>query len=199
MSPRTFVRRVRNSIACLRGRAVIQLALPLPGLVTVGERCAIDPLVQVRHDSPGPIAIGNRVVIRRYTELCGPITIGDGTRINRDVYLRPNTDIGREVSIGPYAKLVTDAHEIQDLKRRAGASYYKPIIVGDGAWIGAGAIILGGVKIGRGAIIGAGSVVTKDVPADCVYAGNPAKLIRRLKPMLTEAEAAALLPERAVA
>ena len=50
----------------------------------------------------------------------------------------------------------------------------------DNAWIGAGSIILKGVTIGTNAVIGAGSVVTKDVPADTVYAGNPARLIKKI-------------------
>lgn len=53
-----------------------------------------------------------------------------------------------------------------------------PIVLEDGAWIGAGAIILAGVTIGRNSVVGAGSVVTKDVAANCVAAGNPARVIR---------------------
>ena len=56
----------------------------------------------------------------------------------------------------------------------------KPICVMDAVWIGAGAIILGGVTIGSGSTVGAGSVVTKSVPERVVVAGNPAKVIRTL-------------------
>lgn len=56
----------------------------------------------------------------------------------------------------------------------------KPIRVLDGAWIGAGAIILSGVTVGRESMVGAGSVVTKDVPDYSVLAGNPARLIRQI-------------------
>ena len=51
--------------------------------------------------------------------------------------------------------------------------YSFPITIGDGAWIGAGAIILPGITIGKYAVIGAGSVVTKDVPDYTIAAGNP--------------------------
>ena len=56
----------------------------------------------------------------------------------------------------------------------------RPIIVGDNVWIGTRAIILPGVTIGDGAVIGAGAVVTKDVPARSVAAGNPARILRTL-------------------
>ena len=51
-------------------------------------------------------------------------------------------------------------------------------IIGNDVWIGSHAMILGGVKVGDGAVIGAGAVVTKDVPANCIVAGNPAKVVR---------------------
>ncbi|WP_302048294.1 acyltransferase [Megamonas funiformis] len=57
----------------------------------------------------------------------------------------------------------------------------KPIIIKDKAWIGFNVIILKGVTIGEGAIVGAGAVVTKDVPAYAVVAGNPAKVVKILK------------------
>ena len=57
----------------------------------------------------------------------------------------------------------------------------RPVHIGDDAWIGCNACVLKGVAIGNGAIIGAGSVVTKDVPDYCVAAGNPAKVVKKLK------------------
>ncbi len=53
------------------------------------------------------------------------------------------------------------------------------IVVGDGAWLGFGVVVLDGVRIGEGAVIGAGSVVTRSVPAMAVAAGNPARLVGR--------------------
>lgn len=57
---------------------------------------------------------------------------------------------------------------------------HKPIIIEDDVWIGANSIVLKGVTIGARTIIGAGSVVTKDIPADCIAAGNPCKVIKML-------------------
>lgn len=57
----------------------------------------------------------------------------------------------------------------------------KPIVVGHGVWIGAGAVILPGVTIGEHAVVGAGAIVTKDVPAGVIVAGNPARIVRSIK------------------
>ena len=56
-----------------------------------------------------------------------------------------------------------------------------PIVIEDDVWVGAHSIILKGVTIGARSIIGAGSVVTKSIPADCVAAGNPCRVIKNLK------------------
>ena len=57
----------------------------------------------------------------------------------------------------------------------------KPIHLGKKVWIGSGAIVLPGVTIGDNSVIAAGSVVTKDVPENSVYGGNPAKLIKKIE------------------
>jgi acetyltransferase-like isoleucine patch superfamily enzyme len=54
----------------------------------------------------------------------------------------------------------------------------RPVVIEEDAWIGAGAFVLRGVTIGKGAIVAAGSVVTKNVPANCIAAGNPAMIVR---------------------
>ena len=64
--------------------------------------------------------------------------------------------------------------------RRAGQSITKPIVIGEGSWIGADTYILPGVTIGKGCIIGAGSLVVKDCLDNCIYIGRPARLIRKL-------------------
>ncbi len=80
----------------------------------------------------------------------------------------------------------TDAHQIDYLARRRGRSDKSsiiksaPISIEDDVWIGANSIILKGVTIGARSIIGAGSVVTKSIPADCIAAGNPCKIIRQI-------------------
>jgi maltose O-acetyltransferase len=76
---------------------------------------------------------------------------------------------------------LTPEHPLDAVERR-GRESARPIVIGDDVWIGGGAIILAGVSIGDRAVIGAGSVVTRDVPADVVVVGNPAKIVRRLTP-----------------
>ena len=66
------------------------------------------------------------------------------------------------------------------LKKSWNNIHSKPIHIGDKAWLGFNVIVLKGVSIGDGAIIGAGSVVTRDVPAYCIAAGNPAVVVKRL-------------------
>lgn len=162
----------------------------LPDFVTFGENCSIDPTVVFKPHDGAKIVLGDLVRIRRYGELCGPITIGYRSRMNRNVYIRPNVRIGNWVAMGAFVRIVTDNHEIGTVRtRRSSAVTYPEIVIEDGVWIGTGVTILGGKtgrRIGRGAVIGAGSVVTRDVAPDTIWAGNPARQLRQLEPLLDE-------------
>ncbi len=84
--------------------------------------------------------------------------------------------IGDGCQIGSYACLMdNDYHSVED-RNKPGES--RPIVLGRNVWLGVRVIVLKGVTIGENAVIGAGSVVTKDIPADCVAAGVPARVIR---------------------
>jgi len=89
--------------------------------------------------------------------------------------------IGNHVLFGPAVQIYTATHPVDAAERRAGLEGGSPIVIADDVWIGGGAIICPGVKIGARSIIGAGSVVTRDVPEDVLAAGNPCRVIRRLK------------------
>lgn len=83
-----------------------------------------------------------------------------------------------DVLIGPRVNLVTENHPLDPSDRRTLIT--KPIMIKRKAWIGAGATILPGVTIGENAVIAAGAVVSKDVPANTVVGGVPAKFIKRI-------------------
>jgi maltose O-acetyltransferase len=89
--------------------------------------------------------------------------------------------IGDRVLLGPAVQLIAVTHPVDAELRAQGLEYAEPIVVGDDVWLGGGAIVLPGVTIGDRAVVGAGSVVTRDVRADTVVAGNPARVIRTLE------------------
>ena len=100
------------------------------------------------------------------------------------MWVHDSVTIGNNVKIGACVLITdTDAHPLDYLARRSSNEGTKsaPIVIEDDVWVGAHSIILKGVTIGARSIIGAGSVVTKSIPADCMAAGNPCKVIKTLK------------------
>lgn len=86
--------------------------------------------------------------------------------------------VGDNVLIGPKVNLVSENHPIDPTQRKSLIG--KPIVIKNNAWIGAGATILPGITVGENSIVAAGSIVTKDVPDNCIVAGNPAKQIKAI-------------------
>ena len=86
--------------------------------------------------------------------------------------------IGDYTMIGPNVTLATAGHPILPVLREKNYQYNMPVRIGKCCWIGAGVIVLPGVTIGDNTVIGAGSVVTKDIPANSLAAGVPARVIR---------------------
>ena len=116
-----------------------------------------------------------------YTDFGANIRVGKNVFINHACTFmdRGGITLGDDVFIGPKVCLITENHGIDPTLRRTLTS--KPIVIGCGVWIGAGATVLPGVTVGKNAVIGAGSVVTHDVPENTVVAGNPAKVIRKIQ------------------
>lgn len=111
------------------------------------------------------------------------IYIGDHVYMNSLCNIIDNNEvhIGRHVMIGPAVQIYTAAHELQAEARIQGWEVAKAIVIADNVWIGGAAILLPGVRVGRNAVVGAGAVVTRNVPADTVVAGNPARVIREIE------------------
>lgn len=110
------------------------------------------------------------------------IHLGDNVFLNYMCVILDNNEvrIGDHVMIGPSVQIYTAAHDLKAATRIQGWEVAKPITIEENVWIGGGAIILPGVKIGRNAVVGAGAVVLRDVPANAVVAGNPARVIREI-------------------
>jgi maltose O-acetyltransferase len=90
--------------------------------------------------------------------------------------------LGEAVQLGPNVQLLTAAHPLDPAERRAGWQTPAPITIGDNAWLGGGVIVLPGVTVGADAVVGAGAVVTSDVPAGMLAVGNPARVVRAIRP-----------------
>ena len=133
---------------------VWQYCVVLPG-AKVGEECNICSHCFIEND----VIIGNRVTIK-----CG-VQLWDGVRIEDDVF------------IGPNVTFTNDKYP----RSKQYPKQFGQTIVRKGASIGAGSVLVCGIKIGEKAMIGAGSVVTKSVPAGELWAGNPARFIRKIE------------------
>jgi acetyltransferase-like isoleucine patch superfamily enzyme len=127
------------------------------------------------------------------------LSIGDETFLGHlcDVRIARKVTIGRHCLIAGGVMIADyDGHPLDAAARRSGLpaslSDVRPVTIGDDVWIGHGAVILKGVSIGPRSVIGAHAVVSRNVPADCVVAGNPARVVRDLSAGWTEAAPAKL-------
>jgi len=151
--------------------------------------------VTIAVDAGGTLQIGRGVAIGRYTiitvttegQLAGhsSLSIGEGTAINEFNNIRASggsISIGRKCLIAQFVSIVASNHMVDvqgDMIDYPWSSEKTFVRIGNNVWIGAGSIILPGVTIGNGAVIAAGSVVTKDVGENEVYAGVPARILRK--------------------
>jgi acetyltransferase-like isoleucine patch superfamily enzyme len=142
---------------------------------------------------PGGLEIGDDVRIMpravlnvyNYRGLEGSgIEIGQGSVIGIGAVItgQGRVSIGEDVIIGPGAKLMPVNHNYADPGRpvKEQGIVARGIVIGRGAWLGAGAVILDGVEVGENAVIAAGAVVRDSVSARSLAAGNPAQVIRAI-------------------
>ena len=129
--------------------------------------------------------IGDNTKIGPFVEIQKNVTVGRNCKIQSHSFLCEGVSIEDEAFIGHGVMFINDRYP-----RSATASgalqteadwKVVPTVIKKGASIGSNATILCGVTVGEGAIVGAGSVVTKDVPPRTIVAGNPAKVIRKIR------------------
>lgn len=129
--------------------------------------------------------IGGQTYTSMITNKNGRIVIGNNVGISNSSFFSMNSIIiGNNVMIGGSCKIYdTDFHSIVYDDRINGNINIKtsPLIIKDGAWIGGHCIILKGVTIGYHSVVAAGSVVTKSIPDNEVWGGNPAHFIKKIK------------------
>lgn len=166
-----------------------------PELTAARQRCR-ELCAQLNRSAPGDAAARRSIL----AALLGAATdawieppfhcdYGTHLRLGANVYFNFNcvvldvmpVTIGANTLIGPAVQIYTATHPLDAAERRRGLEFAKPVTIGADGWIGGGAIICPGVTIGDRVVIGAGSVVTRDVPADTVVAGNPARVLRQLR------------------
>ena len=154
-------------------------------MVAIGGRCRIGKNFSMNNGIKGnPIGCYSRCTL--FVDRNATLTIGDNVGISQTALIcHKSITIGNHVKIGGGVKIYdTDFHSLnpqirqsnEDIKNRQ----EKPVVIHDNVFIGAYSMILKGVEIGENSIVGAGSVVTKSIPANQIWAGNPAKFIRNI-------------------
>jgi maltose O-acetyltransferase len=154
-----------------------------------------------RYNGAGPDDEGSRkkILVRLFAELgsgavvmppfqCSygkHISVGENAFVNSNALLMDDAliRIGAYARLGPGAQLMTALHPIDDrARRREGWERAEPITVLENVWLGASVVVGAGVTVGRNSVVGAGSVVLRDVPDNVLAAGNPARILRALRP-----------------
>jgi acetyltransferase-like isoleucine patch superfamily enzyme len=147
------------------------------------------------------VELGDQVQLYNFVNIYG-CSIGDGTKIGSFVEIQKGATIGKNCKVSSHSFICEGVHISDNVFIGHNVTFINDLFpratnedgllqseenwdciettIAEGVSIGSSVTILCGVTIGKNALIGAGSVVTKDIPADTVYAGNPAKFIRSL-------------------
>lgn len=126
---------------------------------------------------------GSKILVKRraYIGRGVGLRLGDNAELGQNARIDQPVTIGDHVLMGPDVVILTVLHGFEDPDVPIilqGKQETRPVVIGNDVWIGTRVIILPGVSVGDGAVIGAGAVVTKDVPAGAIVGGSPAEVIR---------------------
>jgi UDP-2-acetamido-3-amino-2,3-dideoxy-glucuronate N-acetyltransferase len=124
----------------------------------------------------GNAVIGKNCNINAHCFIEDDVIIGDNVTLKCGIYVWNGLRIENNVFIGPNATFINDNFP----RSKKYPDQFLNTIIRDGASIGAGAIILGGLTIGKKSMIGAGSVVTKNIPDNELWVGNPARFLKKI-------------------
>ncbi len=183
-SPVFIYQNVWNAIELKRNKVQYGTALKIQGRIYIyGQKIQIGNHVRINSSfRANPIGGDGKTILRTNG---GQIIIGDNTGLSNSALISyQSIKIGKNVLIGGSCKIYdTDFHSLNiqnRIERPLEDIVSKPIAIEDGVFIGAHTIILKGVTIGENSIVGAGSVVTKSIPSGEIWAGNPAKFIKKV-------------------
>lgn len=179
-----------NGVVFVGRRVIVEHAYA----VTAQGSLILEDNVHINALSKNGIRLGSNVTIAKgsilvctgvISNLGTGILIGNNSAVGAQSFLggQGGITIGSDVIMGPHVKIFSENHNFHDPNvpiRKQGESR-KGVVVKDNCWIGAGVTILDGVTLGEGSVVAAGSVVTRDVPAFCVAAGVPAKVLKSRK------------------
>jgi len=138
----------------------------------IGENFQTGHNVVIRQDNK----IGNNISVGSGSEIGFETLIEDDVRIHSGSFIPEFTILKKKCWLGPDVVITNSKYPAS----KSSKERLQPVEIMENAKIGANSTILPGVKIGKNSLIGAGSVVTKDVRENCVYAGNPAKFLRKI-------------------
>ncbi len=150
----------------------------------IGKNCRFEGWIDVPQRG-GIIELGDNVRVCKFVEFTvtknSKFIIGNNTSIGRGTLISTHQyiEIGSDVMIAEYVCIHDNNHNFDNLNALIANQGFKvsPIMIGNGCWIGAHAIILQGSTLGENCILGAGSILTKKIPKEMVIAGNPAKVL----------------------
>lgn len=161
-----------------RSRRAIRLADEYGRAAVVGSAEARGLLAEL----VGELGEGAEVRPPLFVDYGDQLSIGARTFINFNLTALDvaRITIGADCQLGPNVQLLTPTHPVDPQQRLEKLEAAEPITLGDNVWLGGGVIVCPGVTIGDNSVIGAGSLVTRDIPANVVAVGSPARVIREI-------------------